>query len=372
MQSLVRSLLTIHSADDDIRRRGRMLAALSLLLMSTAIVSIPLVLLGSVILPSLIILGFGIAGYVITLVLARRGQITAGGLLLIGMLLLGVLASLVGSDKPLNGIAFLMLPVLTASLVLRPAQIWLVFALVLVGLVGTITLAPSPPLLDPANRVPALGAILLLGMVTLLGFLGGRTTAGALTEARVARVAAETLAAELTQANTGLEQRVTERTAALNQAVVALEARTTEQERLIAENERQRTTIREMSMPTIPVSAMTMVMPLIGVLDTARLQALEAQALHAIERTSIRYLVLDITGTTVVDSQVAQGILNVVQAARLLGTEVILVGIRPEVAQSILGLGLNFPVRTFSDLQAALNQLERYGEEFRRSRRGAR
>ncbi|MFL5804581.1 MAG: STAS domain-containing protein, partial [Roseiflexaceae bacterium] len=337
-----------------------------------AIVSIPLVLLGSTPLPLLILLGFGIAGYAITLALARRGQITAGGLLLIGMLLLGVLASLIGSDRPLNIVSFLVLPILAASLVLRPAQIWLVFVLALVGLVGTITVTPTTPLLDPANRVAALGAIFLLGIVTLLGFLGGRTTAGALAEARVARVAAETLAAELTQANAGLEQRVTERTSDLNQAVAALEARTTEQERLIAENERQRTTIREMSMPTIPVSAMTMVMPLIGVLDSARLRELEAQALHAIERTSIRYLVLDITGTTVVDSQVAQGILNVVQAARLLGTEVILVGIRPEVAQAILGLGLNLPVRTFSDLQAALNQLDRYREELRGSRRGAR
>jgi rsbT co-antagonist protein RsbR len=132
---------------------------------------------------------------------------------------------------------------------------------------------------------------------------------------------------------------------------------------LIAEIEHQRTTIREMSMPTIPVSAMTMIMPLIGMLDTARLQELETQALHAIERTSIRYLVLDITGTTVVDSQVAQRILNVVQAARLLGTEVILVGIRPEVAQAILGLGLNLPVRTFSDLQAALSQVDRHPEK---------
>jgi rsbT co-antagonist protein RsbR len=371
MKSLVRSLLTIHSADDDIRRRGRMLVTLALLLMGTSIVSIPLVLLGPTPLPLLILLGFSIACLIITLALARRGQITAGGLLLIGMLLLGVLSSLIGSDRPLNGPTFLVLPLLAGSLVLRPAQIWLVLTLMLVGVVG-IALMATAPLIDPADPVPAFGTFLLLGIVTLLGFLGSRATASALVEARVARVAAETLAAELTRANAGLEQRVTERTSDLNQAVVALEARTTEQERLIAENERQRTTIREMSMPTIPVSAMTMVMPLIGVLDNARLRELEAQALHAIERTSIRYLVLDITGTTIVDNQVAQGILNVVQAARLLGTEVILVGIRPEVAQAILGLGLNLPVRTFSDLQAALNQLDRYREELRGSRRGAR
>jgi rsbT co-antagonist protein RsbR len=66
--------------------------------------------------------------------------------------------------------------------------------------------------------------------------------------------------------------------------------------------------------------------------------------------------VLDITGVSVVNSQVAQGLLNVVQAARLLGAAVTLVGVRPEVAQTIVGLGLTFPgMRTTSDLQAALD-----------------
>lgn len=65
---------------------------------------------------------------------------------------------------------------------------------------------------------------------------------------------------------------------------------------------------------------------------------------------------LDITGVSVVNSQVAQGLLNVVQAARLLGAAVTLVGVRPEVAQTIVGLGLTFPgMRTTSDLQAALD-----------------
>ncbi len=83
------------------------------------------------------------------------------------------------------------------------------------------------------------------------------------------------------------------------------------------------------------------------------------QALQSIERAKASYLVLDITGVVIVDSQVAQGIIMVVQSARLLGTEVILVGIRPEVAQAVVQLGMNLEgMRAFSTLHAALNGIQ--------------
>jgi rsbT co-antagonist protein RsbR len=79
---------------------------------------------------------------------------------------------------------------------------------------------------------------------------------------------------------------------------------------------------------------------------------------RALEHKSARYLVRDITGVPLVDSQVAQGLLSVVQAARLLGAQVLLVGIRPEVAQAIVGLGLDLrDIYTTSDLQSALNHI---------------
>jgi rsbT co-antagonist protein RsbR len=65
--------------------------------------------------------------------------------------------------------------------------------------------------------------------------------------------------------------------------------------------------------------------------------------------------VLDITGVPVVDTQVAQGLLMTVRSARLIGARVMLVGIRPEVAQTMVGLGIELSeVYTFSDLQSAL------------------
>ncbi len=160
-----------------------------------------------------------------------------------------------------------------------------------------------------------------------------------------------TMTARLRHLLADLEQQVADRTAAFEE----LQVRAREQERLLAENARQRETILGLSVPVLPISTHTLAMPLVGELDSARLQLVQEQALRALERSSARHLVLDITGVPIVDSQVAQGLVAVVQAARLLGATVALVGIRPEVAQAIVGLGLSVRgLHTFSDLQTAL------------------
>lgn len=121
--------------------------------------------------------------------------------------------------------------------------------------------------------------------------------------------------------------------------------------------QQQRDAIRELSVPVLPVSHDTLVMPLVGALDSTRLIQAQEQALKKLEATRARNLLLDITGVPVVDSHVAQGLIRLVQAARLLGAEVTLVGIRPEVAQSIIGLGISLSgIRTRTDLQNALMQ----------------
>jgi rsbT co-antagonist protein RsbR len=163
---------------------------------------------------------------------------------------------------------------------------------------------------------------------------------------------------QLNSIRASLEQMVAERTSALQTALNEVQVQAEEQARLLEEIENQRATIKELSVPVIPISTTTLVMPLVGALDSTRLQQLQEQSLQALERTSARTLVFDITGVPIVDTQVAQGLLMTVRAARLLGAEVALVGIRPEVAQSIVGLGLELRnVSTFSDLQSALEQM---------------
>jgi rsbT co-antagonist protein RsbR len=169
--------------------------------------------------------------------------------------------------------------------------------------------------------------------------------------------ALNTMTTQLRQTLEGLEQRVADRTVDLQHALDEVETRAREQERLLEENRRQRETIHEMSVPVLPVTDSMLVMPLVGAMDTERLRLLQDQALRAIERLRAHTLILDITGVPIVDSQVAQGLVGVVQAARLLGAEVLLVGIRPEVAQAIVGLGLSLPgLRAYNDLQGALSR----------------
>jgi rsbT co-antagonist protein RsbR len=123
----------------------------------------------------------------------------------------------------------------------------------------------------------------------------------------------------------------------------------------LAQFDEQRSVIRDMSVPILPLNATTLVMPLVGSLDSSRLGLLQEQALHANEQTAAHYLIMDITGVPLVDTEVAQGLLHVVQSARLLGAEVVLVGIRPEVAQAVVGLGLHLSgILTRSTLQSGI------------------
>ncbi|MEO7909661.1 MAG: CHASE3 domain-containing protein [Roseiflexaceae bacterium] len=121
--------------------------------------------------------------------------------------------------------------------------------------------------------------------------------------------------------------------------------------------DQQQAVIRDMSVPVLPLLRSTLVMPLVGALDSKRLALMQEQALHALEQSSASQLILDITGVPIVDTQVALGLTHLVQAAQLLGTQVSIVGIRPEVAQTLVGLGINLPnIKIFSTLQLGVAQ----------------
>ncbi|MFL5801520.1 MAG: STAS domain-containing protein, partial [Roseiflexaceae bacterium] len=142
---------------------------------------------------------------------------------------------------------------------------------------------------------------------------------------------------ELRQKTQDLERQV----AAATTAQIAAETARTATSEQLATIEEQRTVIREMSVPILPLTTTAVVMPLVGVLDSARLQTVQERVLQTLAQTATRHMILDITGVPLVDSQVAQGLLRVIQSARLLGTEVVIVGVRPEVAQTIVGLGID-------------------------------
>jgi anti-anti-sigma regulatory factor/HAMP domain-containing protein len=163
------------------------------------------------------------------------------------------------------------------------------------------------------------------------------------------------LAQSFNQMATAIEQRTQElqtQYAVANTARLEAEAARAEIATQLTTIEEQREVIRATSVPVLPITRTTLVMPLIGNLNSTRIHLVQEQALRALEQMSARYLLLDITGIPVIDAEVAAGLIRVVQAARLLGAEVILVGIRPEVAQTLVELGIQLTdVRTERDLQ---------------------
>lgn len=122
-----------------------------------------------------------------------------------------------------------------------------------------------------------------------------------------------------------------------------------------AAQERLRAAIQELSTPIIPVYNGVLVVPLIGRVDSARAQSLTEALLEAIAREQAEMVLLDITGVAVVDTSVANHLMQTARAAGLLGSQVVLVGISAEVAQTLVQLGLDLgQLVTLSNLQNGL------------------
>lgn len=305
----------------------------------------------------------------LALALLRRGRFNAAVVAASSGLLLGhsVATFTLGLGDATTLIVF-QIPLALAGLLGNRRQLLVIAGLCIAVVVGVAILqSQSPPLAgyflaessDPnaarlttrmAFQTPGFFIVVTIILAVLLDRFGS-----ALREALAASLARED---ELRHLQASLESIVDERTTALQQALSEVQDRAGEQTRLLAEIDQQRTLIQDLSVPVIPISDRALVMPLVGALTTERLEVVQAQGLHALERSSARTLVLDITGVPVVDSQVAQGILQTMRSARLLGAEVVLVGIRPEVAQTMVGLGIELrDVRTFNDLQSALQHM---------------
>jgi anti-anti-sigma factor len=113
-------------------------------------------------------------------------------------------------------------------------------------------------------------------------------------------------------------------------------------------------TVRALANPVIPIMPGILVMPLIGEIDSSRAGELSQALLEAVSQHRARFVILDVTGVQVFDSHIAQVLLRAAQAVGLLGATTLMSGIRPEVAQTVIQLGLDFSaVATFADLQQA-------------------
>jgi rsbT co-antagonist protein RsbR len=104
---------------------------------------------------------------------------------------------------------------------------------------------------------------------------------------------------------------------------------------------RQQEEMLELSTPVVKLWDGIVSLPLVGTLDSARTQVVMESLLNAIVQTNSKIAIIDITGVPTVDTIVAQHLLKTVTAARLMGAECIISGIRPQIAQTIVHLGIN-------------------------------
>jgi rsbT co-antagonist protein RsbR len=130
-----------------------------------------------------------------------------------------------------------------------------------------------------------------------------------------------------------------------------------ERERVIRQ---QQDAIRELSTPVLPVRERLLVLPIIGVLDKERARQLTEQLLRGIRTHRAKVVVIDITGSPDVDETVANHLVQTVDASRLMGASVIITGLSPEIAQTLVTIGVDLSkMNTIGDLQGGLEEAER-------------
>ncbi|KPL85202.1 STAS domain-containing protein [Herpetosiphon geysericola] len=163
---------------------------------------------------------------------------------------------------------------------------------------------------------------------------------------------------EAQQLHNLLEQKVAKRNQSLQTALDELAQREHGLQQALEELQISQTIVAQLNIPVIPVLPRVLIAPLIGEMAADHAQSLKNDIFAAIERVHAHTIILDITGVSLIDQVVAETIIQIAQASRLLGTQTILVGLRPEVATALVNLNLQVNmVKNYLTLEKAMQPL---------------
>ncbi|MGQ9894868.1 MAG: STAS domain-containing protein [Roseiflexus sp.] len=278
--------------------------------------------------------------------LLRRGSLHTAGItvVLVILFVIGSVFVLYGKSHVEYTLPGLTVPIVLAGMILGRRMLWLTGALAVAivavtsfGIVyapqwfGTLRTPETPP------PVFVAGLTLVVAVVSLFLDRFGGLLRQAFEQAHAREV-------ELDALRESLERTVAERTAALQQKVDELRA--------------AHDTVRMLSVPVLPVLPGVLVLPLIGAFDNRRIDELRHTALHAVAQRRAGVVIFDVTGILSIDTHTAQALLQTAAAVRLLGAQPWLVGLRADVAQTIVGLDIDMRAfRTSASLESAIGTL---------------
>ncbi|GAB4119189.1 MAG: STAS domain-containing protein [Roseiflexaceae bacterium] len=347
--------LRLDSADEERRRQGVAVGIVALMMTLVALTLGGKAIYDRVPLEegSFTIIGAPIYAGVLWLV--RRGFIRVGAYLITWVPLTSLIALFTTTPTPVTGFFFAW-PILLASIVL-PSFHLLPIALVSLAASGYV-LATNP---DPVISTSYFALLFFVVVVCALAYLSAVSVERAFAITRAARHELEQANLSLVANNDALEDRVVQRTTDLQQALQIIQQREQQLQRTLEELGQSQATVNRLSAPVLPVAVGVLVAPLIGVVDTERAEILMNTLLQTTQQQQARFIILDVTGILMIDTQVANVILHATRSLRLIGARVILTGIRPEVAQTLVGLGIDLQeILVRSTLDAGIAEALQY------------
>lgn len=265
--------------------------------------------------------------------ITQRGHVSFAGIALLIILIFFINLTLFLNHHLSDTPYFMLIPMGVAAAILTPRQI-IMLALILLG-----TLTPlmfivwqgSTSVTADFERRIAVNAYIIIIASAFLSYLISRSISTFMLRTQGAQQ-------QLHDLNNSLELQVTQRTADLAHALEYQQQQANELRQSLQQQQELSDIVHALSLPLIPVRDNVLVLPLIGHPDHMPSQTILEHVLHEVEQRHARALILDLTGIALVETHLAQTFLRLGQALQLLGATLIIVGIRPEVAQTLVSL----------------------------------